>query len=283
MCFAIQTLTFAQDDDLLSILGEEETTEYIDAAFKTNRVINGHSIENTAEGVLDFKISHRFGMLNTGFYELFGLDNAMIRFGFDYGITDQLTIGGGRSSFRKMYDAFAKYKFLRQSRGKKNMPVSAAWVVAFDFQGTKNNPDPENKMASRFAWTHQLIVGSKLSEAFSLQLTPTYVHRNLVDFNEKNDVFGIGLAARQKLSKWVAVTFEYYLMPGNQLPDGKYDSFSIGFDIETGGHVFQLHFTNSTGMSNRGYLTETTGNWGDGGVHFGFNVSRVFTLKERGR
>lgn len=271
----------AQEDDLLSLLGEEETTEYIDAAFKTNRVIHGHSIESTSEGVLDFKISHRFGMVNTGFYELFGLDNAMVRFGFDYGITDRLTVGVGRNSFRKIYDSFIKYKFLRQSKGQKNVPITAAWLTALDFQGTKNNPDPDGKASSRMAFTHQVILGSKISDGFSLQVMPTYVHRNLVDFNEKNDIIAFGIAARQKLSKWVAVTFEYYLTPGDQLPENKYSSFSFGFDIETGGHVFQLHFTNSTAMTNRGFITESTGNWADGGVHFGFNVSRVFTAKKR--
>ena len=272
----------AQEGDLLSILGEDETTEYINASFKTNRVIHGHSLESTAEGVLDFKISHRFGMINTGFHELFGLDNAMIRFGFDYGVTDQLTVGIGRNSFKKIYDSFVKYKFLRQSKGKRNMPITAAWLSALDFQATKSNPDRENgKLADRIAVTHQVIVGSKISDNFSIQAMPTFVHRNLVDFNEKNDVFAFGLGARQKISKWVAVTFEYYLTPGNQLPDNRYSSLSIGFDIETGGHVFQLHFTNSTSMANRGFITESTGNWGDGGIHFGFNVSRVFTAKKR--
>lgn len=279
--FCFTTIITAQEDDLLSLLGDDETIDYAEAAFKTNRVIQGHSIESTSEGVLDFKISHRFGMVNTGFHELFGLDNAMVRWGFDYGITDQLTIGAGRNSFRKIYDSFVKYKFLRQSTGQVNMPITAAWVSAFDFQGTKNNPDPDGKFASRWAFTHQIIVGSKISDAFSMQVMPTYVHRNLVDFNENNDVFAFGIAARQKISKWVAMTFEYYLTPGSQLPENRYSSFSIGFDIETGGHVFQLHFTNSTSMANRGFITETTGDWGDGGVHFGFNVSRVFTAKKR--
>ncbi len=269
----------AQDDDLLSLLGEDETTDYIDAAFKTNRVIHGHSLENTAEGVLDFKISHRFGMLNTGFHELFGLDNAMIRFGFDYGITDQLTVGVGRSNFQKIYDGFVKYKFLRQSKGQKNMPITAAWVIALDFQATKKNPDPDGKTSSRMAFMHQLILGSKLSDKFSIQVMPTYVHRNLVDFDEKNDVIAVGIGARQKISSRLAITFETYLAP-NQLGEDEHTSLSIGFDIETGGHVFQLHLTNSTAMSNRGFITETNGDWTDGGVHFGFNVSRVFTAKK---
>lgn len=279
----IFTITFScsliAQDDLLSLLGEDETIDYIEAAFKTNRVIQGHSLENTAKGVMDFKISHRFGMLNTGFHELFGLDNAMIRIGFDFGITDKLQVGIGRSNFQKVYDSYIKYKFLRQSKGQKNMPITMAWVSAVDLIGTKKNPDPEGKSSSRLAFTHQLIIGSKLSDKFSLQIMPTYLHRNLVAHDEKNDIITVGIGARQKLTNRFAITFESYIAP-NQLGDNNHTSLSIGFDIETGGHVFQLHLTNSTAMSNRGFIAETTGDWTDGGVHFGFNVSRVFTVKK---
>ncbi|MCO6492413.1 MAG: hypothetical protein J5I98_28610 [Phaeodactylibacter sp.] len=272
----------AQENDLLSLIDEEERTEYVTAAFKTNRVIHGHSIENTAGGVLDVKIAHRFGRLNTGFFEFYGLDNAMARIGADYGITDQLTVGLGRNGFLNTFDGFLKYKFLRQSTGKKNMPVSAALLGTLEFRATKENPDPEGQASSRFAYTYQLLVGRKFSQSFSLQLMPTLVHRNLVDFNEQNDVFAIGLGARQKITKRVALTLEYYYVPGDQLPSDDinryYNSLAIGFDIETGGHVFQLHFTNSTSMVHRGFITETTGNWADGDIHFGFNIARVFTI-----
>lgn len=272
----------AQEGDLLSLIDEEERTEYVTAAFKTNRVIHGHSIENTAGGVLDVKIAHRFGMLNTGFFEFYGLDNAMARIGADYGITDQLTVGLGRNGFLNTFDGFLKYKFLQQSTGKKNMPISAALLGTLEFRATKENPDPEGQASSRFAYTYQLLVGRKFSQAFSLQLMPTLVHRNLVGFNEQNDVFAIGLGARQKITKRVALTLEYYYVPGDQLPSDDinryYNSLAIGFDIETGGHVFQLHFTNSTSMIHRGFITETTGNWADGDIHFGFNIARVFTI-----
>lgn len=272
----------AQEDGLLSLVEEEERTEYITAAFKTNRVIHGHSIENTAGGVLDVKIAHRFGMLNSGFFSFYGLDNVMARIGADYGITDQLTIGLGRSGFLNTFDGFAKYKFLRQSAGKRNMPISAAFLGAMELRATKDNLDPEDRPSSRLAYTCQLLVGRKFNENFSLQLMPTLVHRNLVDFDEENDVYAIGLGARQKITKRIAATLEYYYVPGDQLPSGDinkfYNSLAVGFDIETGGHVFQLHFTNSTSMAHRGFVTETTGNWADGDIHFGFNIARVFTI-----
>jgi len=115
-------------EDLLSLLEDdkEETIDYVKASFKTNRVINLHSLENTAAGVLDVKISHRFGMLNGSAYELFGLDNASIRIGGDYGITDRLMVGFGRSSYEKTYDGFVKWKLLRQSAGKRRMLLTVA-------------------------------------------------------------------------------------------------------------------------------------------------------------
>jgi hypothetical protein len=285
--FAVVFITItgihAQEDDLLSLLGEEETTEFVNASFKTNRVINLHSLESTAGGVLDFKIGHRFGTLNGGVYEMFGLDNATIRLGLDYGITNTLTVGLGRSSYEKTYDGYVKYKFLRQSTGKRTMPVTAALLLTSAIQTLKwPNPDRENYFSSRLYYTTQLIIGRKFSDAFSLQLSPTLVHRNLVRTNaEKNDVISIGTAGRIKLTKRVALNAEYvYILPGQTSQDIT-NSLSVGLDIETGGHVFQLHLTNSTSMIEKGFMTETTNNWTDGGIHFGFNVSRVFTLVDK--
>jgi hypothetical protein len=274
-------LSLAAQDDLLSLLEEgEESTEYVTAAFKTNRVVNLHSLESTSGGVLDVKISHRFGMLKLGAYELFGLDQATIRIGADYGISDRLTIGLGRSSFEKTYDGFLKYKFLRQSTGKRNMPLTAALLAGSAIQTLRwQDPDRENLFSSRLFYTFQLILGRKFSEGFSLQLSPTLVHRNLVSVaTEENDVLALAAAGRIKLSKRVGLNMEYIYVPSGQLAPEYHNSFSVGFDIETGGHVFQLHFTNSTSMIEKGFVTETTGEWGDGGIHFGFNISRVFTL-----
>lgn len=275
---------FAQEDDLLSLLGEEETTNYATASFKTNRVINLHSLESTSGGVLDIKISHRFGTLNRGAYELFGLDNASIRIGGDYGVTDRLTVGMGRSSFEKTFDGFLKYKFLRQSSGKRNMPLTAAVLASTAIKTLEwQNPDRENYFSSRMYYTYQLILGRKFSDAFSLQLSPTLVHRNLVrTASESNDVYALGAAGRLKLTKRVAVNAEYIYVPEGQLAPGYRNSLSIGFDIETGGHVFQLHFTNSTSMIEKGFITETSGQWANGDIHFGFNVSRVFTVGKIG-
>lgn len=271
---------FAQED-LLSLLGEEEaTTDYAKASFKTSRVINLHSLENTASGVLDFKISHRFNTVQNGLYDFFGLDGANLRIGFDYGVTDRLAVGFGRSNYEKSLDAFAKYKILRQSKGKRNMPITLAVFGSVAMQTLKwANPDRDNHFSSRLYYTGQLIVGRKISEGFSLQLSPTIVHRNLVaTFEESNDVLALGIGTRVKLSKRLALNLEYIYVLPDQLAPQFVNSLSVGLDIETGGHVFQLHFSNSRIMIEKGFIAETTNKWEDGGIHFGFNISRVFTI-----
>jgi hypothetical protein len=279
-CFS--NTVFAQDDLLSLIQDEKPTTEYAKASFKTTRVINSQSLENTAPGVLDLKISHRFGPLNGGAYELFGLDAATIRIGLDYGVSDHLMVGVGRSSVQKTFDGFLKYKLLRQSSGARNMPVTVIWFSSVALNSLKwQNPERNNFFSSRLAYTNQLIIGRKFSEGFTLQFMPTVVHRNLVATpEEKNDVIAFGVAGRKKLTRRVALNAEYYYVLPNQLADRFKNSLAIGFDIETGGHVFQLHFTNSTAMVEKGFITETDGSWLDGDIRFGFNISRVFTIKQ---
>lgn len=283
LTFSAVSDAYGQDTDLLSLLGNDDVTEYATAAFKTNRVINLHSLESTAGGVLDFKINHRFGFINGGPYEFFGLDNAMMRLGFDYGITDQLTVGIGRSSFQKSFDGFLKYKILRQSTGKKVMPVTLAVLASSSLNSVKwADPTRDNYFSSRLFYTYQLIVGRKFSDRLSLQLSPTLVHRNLVATRaEKNDVYALGAAGRIKLTNRLAINAEYIYVLPDQLGPDYHNSLSVGVDIETGGHVFQLHFTNSTSMIEKGFITETVGQWEKGGIHFGFNVSRVFTIVDR--
>ncbi len=281
LLLGMSTWVQAQEEDLLSLLGEEQTTTYTTASFKANRVINLHSLENLSSGELDVKISHRFGYLSGGIYELYGLDESTIRIGADYGITDRLMIGAGRSSYEKTYDGFIKFKLLRQSTGAKVMPVTLALFSSMAVKTLKpSDPDRENYFSSNLYYSFQMILGRKFSEAFSLQLSPTMVHRNLVEtVEEKNDVFALGVGGRIKLNKRIALNGEYIYVFPNQIAEEYHNSLSIGFDIETGGHVFQLHFTNSTSMIEKGFVAENEGSWGKGDVHFGFNISRIFNLK----
>jgi hypothetical protein len=281
-CFAALKLQAQDTTDIMAQLEQEAApqTNYTFATFKTTRLINGHTVENVGKGVLDVKISHRFGKVNGGGYELFGLDNATMRMGVDYGITNTIMVGIGRSTFQKTYDAFFKWKILRQSTGKRKMPITLSYVPTVALKTLKfEDPNRKNYFSSRLFFTHQLLIGRKFSEGTSLQLMPTFTHRNLVaQANDPNDLLALGIGGRQKLTKRVSLNFEYYY----QLPDYKLqnttNSLSVGFDIETGGHVFQFHLTNSQGMSERTFITETNGDIGSGDIYFGFNISRVFTI-----
>lgn len=279
---SLQAQNNPDTSDLMAKLEKESAAEktYTRATFKTTRLINGHSIENTGKGVLDVKISHRFGKLNDGAYNLWGLDNATMRMGFDYGITNTIMIGVGRSTFEKTYDGFVKIKLLRQSTGKHKMPVSVSYVPTIALRTLKFDPSTkiDNKASNRLYYSHQLIIARKFSEGTSIQLMPSYVHQNLVMLaDDPNNIFALGIGGRQKLSKRVSINAEYYPVIGKRI-SGTYDALSIGFDIETGGHVFQLHFTNAPGMTEHSFIGQTKGRWGKGDILFGFNISRVFNI-----
>lgn len=288
--FFVANISFAQDTTDISKMLEDELkasdlnkTSYTTAAFKTTRLIDGHSIENTAPGVLDVKISHRFGTIggaNGGAYNFFGLDNATMRLGFDYGLTHNLMIGIGRSTSLKTYDAFFKWKIVRQSTGKRKMPVTISYVPTIGLISFKDTATYKF-FSSRVNFTHQLLIGRKMSDGLSLQVMPTVVHRNYPVDNGPNDVFAIGIGGRQKLSKRTSFNAEYYYqIPKYRVP-GSTNVLSLGFDIETGGHVFQLHVTNSSSMTESNFITGNKGSWGKGDILFGFNISRVFTVGKK--
>lgn len=279
-------LSAAAQDDLLNILNEDEKqeTNYTTATFKSTRIMNGHSIERMPGGQLDFRISHRFGRLNSGAYEFFGLDQSNIHFSFEYGFNKWFMAGIGRGSYEKTFDAFGKFSILRQSTGAVSMPVSVSAVTSVALKTVKF-PDPSrtNYFSSRLSYTAQILVGRKFSQAISFQLTPSYVHRNLVATAlDPNDIYSLGAGGRIKLTKRISFNGEYYYMinPKSDFSQKIYDPLALGFDIETGGHVFQLIFTNSLGMIEKAFIGETTGSWRKGDVHFGFNISRVFTVKK---
>ena len=285
-------LVYAQNDldDLLNDLTEEvQTINYTIGTFKSPRVINGHSIEMIAAGAMEFRISHRFGRLNSGGYNLWGLDQSTIRFGFDFGIFDWLSTGVGRSSYEKTYDGFIKFRLLRQvdnPEGPKGH-LGMSWVSGMIIRG-QDFPDPRyaDFFSNRLSYYHMLLIAKKLNPRISLQFTGALTMQNFVESNLDANLRGaLGMAGRFKLNNRIAITSEYFFRVPFSTSDfadsyNNYsDSFSVGFDIETGGHVFQLHFTNSLPMMERGFINETTGKWGDGDIHFGFNITREFTLR----
>ncbi len=279
----VPSLLFSQDDlfELLETDSVAKTT-YSYATFKTTRVVYGQSVENPANGNLLFLIQHNFGTLNSGAYELFGLDQATIRLGLEYGLNDFITVGVGRSSWQKTYDGFVKAKLLRQSSGAKVMPISLSFVGSVAINTLKwQFPDRKNYFRSRVAYVNQLLIARKFSSSLSLQLTPTLIHKNLVATrNDQNTSFALGAGGRLKLTKRVSFNAEYFYFPDNQTTLNQKDVFSAGFDIETGGHVFQLHISNAKAMFDRAFISETTGSWGKGDIYFGFNIARTFVLKK---
>ncbi|HNQ84113.1 MAG TPA: DUF5777 family beta-barrel protein [Bacteroidales bacterium] len=274
--------TVSSGQDLMDMLGDDEanTTDYTYATFKATRIINGQSIELPPKGALNFVISHHFGRINQGAYEFFGLDQANIRFGFEYGFTDWLSAGIGRTSVNKTYDGSLKAKILRQSSGKRSMPITLTWFSNATISSLKwQEPDRKNYFTSRMEFAHQLLIARKFGSRVSLQLMPTYVHRNLVEtIEDENDVFAVGAGGRIKITNRMAVTGEYYYVLPGKTADDFHNSFSIGLDLETGGHVFQVYLTNSQGLIEEQFIPRTSGNWGDGDIHIGFNINRTFQI-----
>ena len=280
---------YAQDSvasnllDLLndSIQSQQNADNKVHAIFKATQVINLPTVEQPGRNNLQFIIMHRFGRLNDGLYQLFGLDDATIRFGLDYGLTDRLAVSVGRSSLNKVYDASFKYKLLDQRTN--GTPVAVSLYELATFQTVKaTSQQPYLNLKYRSAYTSQLLIARKFTDALSLELVPSWVHYNLVPTPvDKNDLFLVSLGGRMKITKRMSLDAEYNYLPKNSLPsEGVHSSLSLGLDIETGGHVFQFVFSNAQGIIGPSYLTEATGTWGKGDIYFGFNISRAFGWKK---
>lgn len=286
ICIISATSLRAQDKDLLNMLNDSmsahKSKTYVTGTFKAEYIINTQTVESPAAGNLNFVIQHRFGQLNSGSYNFFGLDNATLRLGLDYGITNDLDIGIGRSSYLKTFDMYLKYKLLKQTESS-SMPVSISVLgTVTDF--TEEEPT-ETYLNTKYrtAYSAQLLIARKFSRTLSLQVTPTYLHYNLVPtVNDKNDVFAVGLGGRYKFTNRMSIDAEYDIVPTGQVVSTPvHNSLSLGWDIETGGHVFQLVFSNSQSMLPTQFLAQTPGTWGKGDIYFGFNISRNFNLKKK--
>ncbi len=275
----------AQDSTLLLMLNDslamQAGNQTVTGTFKATQLINMPTVEAPAKKTLQFLIMHRFGKISDGAYDLFGLDNAEIRFGVDYGICNGLSVGAGRSSLDKTFDANVKYKLLKQSTG--GAPVSISLYELATYTTFPRHADkPYLKPAFRTIYTTQVLVARKFNTNLSVQLSPALVHYNMVPaMHDKNNIFTLGAGGRMKLNKRVSLDVEYNFLPGNPVVSTEvYKSLSLGVDIETGGHVFQFVCTNSRGMIGPYYLTQTRGSWGNGDIYFGFNISRVFNFNK---
>lgn len=271
-------------DELADLVDELTGIEikFQTATFKSTRILNGHSVERMPEGQLDFRISHRFGKINSGAYNFFGLDQANMHLGLEYGITDWLMIGIGRGNYEKTFDGFAKFTLIRQSTGARSFPLSVSFLSTAAVRTVKPvNPSEPISFASRMSYTEQILVARKINQYVSVQVMPSFVYRELPEMGP-HSLWALGAGGRVKLAKRVSLNAEYYYQfnPEPYMYQDVYNPLSIGFDIETGGHVFQLIFTNSTAMIEKGFIGETSGSWGKGDIRFGFNISRVFSFKK---
>lgn len=297
--FFCATLVAQDDTDLMKQLEKDSNKiNYTTATFKSTRLITGHTIETLGKGILDVRILHRFAPINRGLYDFFGLDYASMRLGFDYGITNNIMVGIGRSTWQKTYDALFKIKILKQSTGAVNMPVTLAFVSTFATRSDLARKDTLNNrilinFADRTSFSEQLIVSRKFSNNFSLQFMPIFIFNhnkidsintytknkdNIVYGQKRKNTFALGFGGRLKVSKRVAINLEYYYQMPDAKPGIRFNSLSLGVDIETGGHIFQMHFTNSNGMTEKSFITDTDDKWRDGYIRFGFNISRVFKV-----
>lgn len=264
---------FAQDD-LLSEIDSVATNEKVESAFKGLKIVNIESTKLAAKGDLYFIVAHRFGSVKDGFKGFFGLDNAVTQLKFVYGVNDWLTISGARSEV--VYDFSAKYSL--QPQMKDGFPVS---IVGFSSVGINNLLDesiyPKLEFNNRMIYVSQLLVSRKFNNKLSLELAPTFFHENfVVDDNQDNSQFALGMGGRYKLSNRWSLNVDYAAHLNRASTSPYKNPLSIGVDLETGGHVFQMHFSSSQGIHESGFLGSTTGDWSKGQVFFGFNMLRVF-------
>jgi hypothetical protein len=281
LCLLNSILLYSQIEDIQQNVPDK--TVYNKQTFKSSRVVIGQSVETTPNGDLTLLVSHHFGAVNTGFYEFFGLDQASTRLGVEYGINNFMSAGIGRSTYNKTFDGYLKFRALKQSKGKKNMPLSMS-VFGNIAVNTLKLSDPKQKdyFNARLSYCTELILARQFGKLFSLQIAPTYIHKNLVETPEDhNDLFSIGTGVSFRISDKISLNGEYhYLLPNQVNSSTPVNSLSFDCDIKVGQHIFQLFFTNSQGNFEEAFITETIGKWADGYIYFGFNIHRYFTVKE---
>ena len=252
----------------------------VDNTFMAPKVIGFNTVNNLDKQTLHSMIMHSFGPVNNGAQELFGLDSyANIRLSLDYGLTDRLSVGLARQRLDKVVDLHYKYNLLRQKQDG-SVPVSVAW--AGNAGVTTEDYNLGFDFVNRLSYFQQLMIARKFSDRFSAQISPVYAHFNTVFDQELNDHFGISLAGRLRLTDRSHFTFEYTPIFTQTGPDQE-NPISLGFDIITGGHVFQLFFTTSQGLNEAYALGRNTDDFWAGDIRFGFNVNRVFFLGDTGR
>ncbi|MAZ96630.1 MAG: hypothetical protein CMP53_03805 [Flavobacteriales bacterium] len=287
--FYTSGVAFAQEKDLFDLFEDKETSQVIYATFKGTHLINAATNETPGKGVLQYVIAHRFGSFGDEYlYNFFGLDNAQIRMQVDYGINDRLNIGVGRSSFLKVADGFIKYQLLQQQTGDMNIPLSISLHSSVNYRNAKYTDGIEHFSSDRLSYMHQAIIARKWNRQLSTLISPSIVHFNLVPTgNDPNTTAHLTLGGRYKLSNRMALTAESTLRSNSTYGQPNSDEqvnlkvpLAIGVDIETGGHVFQFHLSNTQSMNAPYWMAQNPYDIRNGSLFLGFNISRVFTIRE---
>ncbi|GGD05383.1 DUF5777 family beta-barrel protein [Hyunsoonleella pacifica] len=276
LLFLASAFLSGQEDLLDEIDTKATENTYETAAFKGLKIVNFESTKMVSQKELYFIVSHRFGSIETGIKDFFGLDQAVTRLNFVYGISDGINIGVSRSSFQKTYETSLKLRLLRQK--KEGMPFTVVLFNSLLINTVLDKDElPGLEFKHRLNYAIQALISKKFSKDFSLELIPTLFHDNLVAFDaQTNTQFALGFGGRHKLSKRWSINFDYGLHLNRASNSPFKNPLSIGFDLETGGHVFQLHFTNAQPMNVNTFLGQATGDWTEGNIFFGFNLSRIF-------
>ncbi len=276
LCLGLFPL-YGQDLDSLLGTTPDEPAWSVTDGFKGSRIGNGQSTSLPGNGELRMFIGHRFGKISGGVYEFFGLDQASMRLGFEYGFNDWLAAGIGRSTLEKTWDLHMKSSPLRQISG--GSPLTATFHATGSVNTLRDVYPAENDgFSDRLSVAFQGLFSRKF-QRFSIQIAPIYLH-NFYDLRSggATDFFSTGAAARLRLTRFLDLTAEYYAT----IVKPSYDvsnPFTLGVDIDTGGHLFQLVLTNAQGMFEKGLLSNTSGRWTEGDIYFGFNLIRTFYMK----
>lgn len=274
--FIVLSINVFPQDDLLSEIDTLTVNNYEIATFKALKIVNLETTKMVSKNELFFVVAHRFGSIKTGIEDFFGLDQAVTRLNFIYGITDGINLGISRSSFEKTYEGSLKIRLLRQQGG--SSPITMVYFHSLQLNGalsTDNLPMLETK--HRLSYAHQLLISSKINQRWSLEIAPTLFHDNLTNIDsQENTQYALGLGGRVKVSNRVSLNCDYGFHLNRAQDSPFVNPLSLGVDIETGGHVFQLHFSNAQPMNVNNYLGQATGDWGKADIYFGFNLVRVF-------
>lgn len=278
----------AQNDLLSELESEVEIDKTVTATFKGLKVVNFESTKLADKNDFYFVVAHRFGSVKNGIKDFFGLDNAVTQLKFIYGFTNWLNVGVARSSFQKKYGGHIKYRLVSQQR--EGFPMT---IVGYNLVTVNTSLDKDQftnlQFKDRLTYTSQILLSKKFNESFSLLFAPTFIHENLatrsreilangttINHDEEFNQYALGLGGRYKISKRVSINADYGIHLNRNDNSNYRNPLSVGVDIETGGHVFQMHFTNAQAMFEEGFIVQGQGNWTDGDFYFGFNISRVF-------